>query len=163
MKNSNGLTNQQQSFADYYRSHPDEPGYKVYQKFYKPRTVKSAEAGVAQLLGNIRVQAYLRAKQEIAEQKADYEQDQWVQDALKLKRMCMTEEDVVLVVEHLDENNEVVRKELKQREFNPAGANKILETIGKFKNWLSGDKANIKVAIQNNAPMVFIPAKMDDD
>jgi len=163
-KNRNSLTKQQQAFCDYRRSHPGKADHVIYAKFYSPKSVKSAEAGASRLLSNVKVLKYLSKKQEIAEKLADYRQEQWVQDILKLKRMCMAEEDIVLITEYLDKNNEVAYKELKQRGFNPAGANKALEIIGKFKKWLS-DKPNIHVGdnnTQNNHPMVFVPAEMDD-
>lgn len=162
-KNKNGLTKQQQSFADYHRSHPDIPEYKVYQKYYNPKSVASAKAGASRLLTNVNLTAYLISKQEITEKKVDYEQEEWVQDLVRLKRMCMAEEDINLVIEKLDENDEVQRFELKQRDFNPAGANKALETLGKFKKWLL-DKPGVVVNnnTQNNHPMVFIAAEMDD-
>ncbi len=143
-KNKHGLTKQQQGFCDDLRSSPDMSATKAYLKNYKVKSDKVAQVCASKLLSNTMVQKYLAVKQVIAELKADYDQADWVKDILMVKRMCMADEDITLVVEKLDENNIVHRLELKQREFNPAGAIKALETLGKFKKWLS-DKQEVSL------------------
>ncbi len=163
-KNKNGLTKQQQGFCDDLRSNPELSATKAYMNNYSTKSANVAKVCASKLLTNANVKAYLTTKQLIAELKADYDQDNWVQDILKLKQMCMTEEDITLVVEKLDENSVIQRFELKQREFNPAGAIKALETLAKFKKWITSDKPELipVKAVQNNTRINFIALPTDE-
>lgn len=161
-KNENGLTKQQQGFCDDLRGKPDMSATQAYLNNYSVKSESAAAASACRLLRNDKVRSYLHTKQELAELKADYDQADWVQDLLKLKRMCMADEDITFIVEKLDDNNTFRRFELKQREFNPTGAIKALETLARFKKWLSDSPdAEARVTVKNYQPMVFVAAEMD--
>lgn len=138
-KNKNGLTDQQQQFVDYRRTHPEESDGSCYMRFYKVKSKKTAAVNACNLLKNPNVVRYLSEKQLQAEEKADYDQEQWVRDLVELKNICMAKQDFKLIAETVGEDGKVKRVELMQRRFDSSGANKALDTLGKFKKWLAPD------------------------
>ena len=162
MKNKHGLTKHQQGFCDDLRSSPELSATQAYLNNYSVKSENAAAVSASKLLRNAKVKSYLNTKQEVAELKADYEQAQWVEDMLKLKRMCMAEEDVTVVIEKIVDD-QVKRFMLTQREFNPAGANKALETLARFKRWLSDSPSGgPAVTVNTQQAITFVAAKMDD-
>jgi hypothetical protein len=136
-KNENGLTRQQQGFCDSLRSYPEKPAYRAYLENFATNSEAAARASASKLLTNPNIARYLGLKQALAEEKADYDQEQWVRDLIRLKEMCMAERDITLIAETMDKDGNINRVELAKRGFDPSGANKALDTLGKFKKWLA--------------------------
>ena len=164
MKNKNGLTKQQQGFCNSYRSDPELNATRAYLKNYKVKSDKVAQVAASRLLSNVMVQKYLAEKHEIAELKADYDQEQWVRDMLEIKDICMGHKPITLYTEVPDKEGKPKRIEVSHLEFNPAAAIKSLETMAKFKQWIASEKPaeqSVK-AVQNNYRINFYAVPIDD-
>gem|GEM_PF-1667698 len=157
-KNRNGLTDQQQQFCDYLRAHPDVADGKVYAKFYNVSSLAAANTGASRLLKNANVSRYLEKKQNEAESKADYDQAQWIKDIIRLKEMCMAQEDVRFIVEKTHEDGSIQRIELNKRVFEPAAALRTLEVLAKFKKWLAPKTSPDHSEVQITNGVIFVGA-----
>jgi len=110
-------------------------------RFYSVKSKGTADTLACRLLKNDQVIAYLAKKELEAEKKADYTQEQWVADAIRLKEMCMADRDVTVYAETIDDDGKVQRVELAKRVFEPTTAKSTLEMLGKFKKYLAPDTA----------------------
>lgn len=124
------LTAQNKAFLDYYRADPEHRHGENYMRAYPGcKTLKSARVSSCQILGKELAQQYLQKKASKAAAAVDLQEEDILRDLIKVKNMCMGVEDSPFV--KVTKDGDIV--DGTAADFNPAGANKALELLGKTK------------------------------
>ncbi len=160
-KNKNGLTKQQQGFCNSYRTDPELNATRAYKKNYKVKTDLAARTAASRLLTNVNVVKYLAEKCQLIEEKVDYDQERWFLDLIDLKEICMARKSYKEISTQLVDDKPI-RIELEQQVLNAPSANKALETIAKFKKWITDEGGVPGVVVNAERAIVFVPAKMEE-
>ncbi len=125
-KNKNGLTDQQQTFADEYLKDPEQNATSAYRKAYPKSSEKAAESGASRALRNGKVAKYIQDEMDKRSERTGIDKDYVLSSLQELAEMCMGRKEVPKSVIIGDQAMEVEVKEV-----NPSGAAKALELLGK--------------------------------
>lgn len=148
--NKNGLTDNQQRFADYYLSN----GCNAKQSYifaYGVKNEKSAESLSSKMLRNVKVSAYIEQRQKDLQEATQVTQEYVIKNLKEVAERCMKHKPV-MVFNPGEKCYEQKQEELFDEdgnsagytgvyEFDSAGANKALELLGKTLG-LFNDKAD---------------------
>lgn len=124
------LTEANRVFLDLYRTDPEFKQAENYMLAYpKCKSKKVAEAAASRLLTKPEVIQYLLQKRQKAEEEADLQEAQIIKDLMEVRDKCMGRQDIAFM--KVTKDGDVVTGEA--RVFDPQGANKSLELLGKHK------------------------------
>lgn len=124
------LTDANRVFLDLYRTDPEFKQADNYMLAYpKCKSRKVAEAAASRLLTKPEAVKYLIEKRQKAEEEADLKEAEILRDLKEVKDMCMGRVDVPFM--KVTKDGDVVTGAAKI--FEPQGANKSLELLGKHK------------------------------
>lgn len=138
--NENGLTDNQQKFADYYLANGCN-AKQAYIDVYGGENEKSAESNSSRMIRNDKVRAYIEKRQKELEEKTKVTQEYVITNLKEMVERCMKHKPV-MVFNPIEKAYEQRTEELFDAEGNPAGeagvytfdsigANKALELLGK--------------------------------
>ncbi len=92
---------------------------------------KTAEQGAAQLLRNIKVQEVIQAALKERQARTELTADEVINDLRELRDMCMGRKRIVVSIKKQEENGDEYYEDTEIIKFDPQGANKSLELLGK--------------------------------
>jgi len=155
--NKNGLTDNQQRFADYYLSNGCN-AKQAYISAYGVKNEKSAESLSSKMLRNVKVSAYIEQRQKDLQEATQVTQEYVIKNLKEVAERCMKHKPV-MVFNPVEKCYEQKQEELFDEDGNSAGytgvytfdsmgANRALELLGKTLGMFS-DKSD------NNVPTVI--------
>ena len=110
---------------------------------------KTAEQGAAQLLRNIKVLEQIRIAQAAKAKRNELDADEVLNDLRELRDMCMGRKPVKISQKQKDEDGNVYYEEAEITQFDPQGANKSLELLGKHLS-LWTEKIDVNVGVSDD-------------
>lgn len=156
--NENGLTDNQQKFADYYLSNGCN-AKQAYIEVYGTKKENVAESSASRLLRNVKVSAYIEDRQKKIQEETQVTQEYVIKNLKEMVERCMKHKPV-LVFNPVEKCMEQKTEELFDSEGNHAGyagvytfdsigANKALEMLGKTLGLFKDKSENVLPTIIN--------------